>query len=206
MLISGILASLAATVKKLCVGSLGHQRADSVRHCKMNILKTGPLSEFLRRIRELSDVVSEDNSFVKKFFSRLLISMQTIWRMWWTPVPNNKLLPWDRIMEFSNGPTTIDSFIVPSSSSRKQPTSTRKDAMLKAIDSLTHQVAKVCRDRAPFRQRSQSRSSSHRRTNSSTNDSSLCWYYACFWHKAHHCIKPCSFGASRAYARLTSSI
>ncbi|CAI9727147.1 Hypothetical predicted protein [Octopus vulgaris] len=77
----------------------------------------------------------------------------------------------DRIMEFSHRPTAADS-VIASSSSQQHPDTKNGDAMLKAINGLTRQIARFCRVRR--RSRSQSFSSQLRNSFSTNNSSGKC--------------------------------
>ncbi|XP_052824337.1 uncharacterized protein LOC128247918 [Octopus bimaculoides] len=151
-------------------------------------------SEFLRRIRELSDDTPADSVFVKKlYFSCLPTNVQTILaNMVDTNTIDQIAASADKIMEFSHRPTIADS-IIASSSSRQQPDNTNGDTMLKAIDGLTRQITQFCL----VSRRSRSRSLSFKRRNTfSTSNFSVCWYRAHFHDKARHCNKYCAFKVS----------
>ncbi|XP_014773237.1 uncharacterized protein LOC106871348 [Octopus bimaculoides] len=211
VLISGIPAILADTVKDIITDLPQNMVYDSLRteilrrnsksaESRFHALLQGENlgdrtpSEFLRRIRELSDNTPADSFFIKKLvFSCLPTNVQTILA---NMVDTNTIAQIassaDRIREFSQRPIAADSVIV-SSSSRQQPDNENGDTTLKAIDGSTRQIAQFCR----VRRRSRSRSFfSKRRNTFSTHNSSVCWYHAHFHDKARHCNTPCAFKVS----------
>ncbi|XP_014773505.1 uncharacterized protein LOC106871520 [Octopus bimaculoides] len=155
-------------------------------------------SEFLRRLRELSDTSPEDNSLLRKLlFSRLLPNVQSTLA---TAVDSNSLdqlaARVDKIIEFTVQPSphhTCSDTVVASSTTAMSTPSSHDDILervsARRMDTLWQEHASSRRPRS--RSRSKSRS-----TRSTRTGSNLCWYHATFKEKSRRCIQPCSFQLS----------